>query len=155
MEKFIENITEAEKIIKTADHLIYITFPLIQDKKLLLKILQQIKTAVAKCINSILQYDYLYKRISLYTEPKRNFETFQRKCAPRADIIANEIKLIQELFFLSDKHKNSPMEFVRNEKVVILSENSEPITINLEKIKEFLIMSKNILTKTRNTITKN
>ena len=70
MEKFLENLQEAENIIQTIDHMVYVTFPLIQDKKLLLKIILETKTAIANCINSILQYEYLYKRIRLYKEPK-------------------------------------------------------------------------------------
>ena len=66
MERFLEYIQEAEKIIQTVDHMAYITFPLIKDKKLLLKILLETKIAVANCINSILQHEYIYKRITLY-----------------------------------------------------------------------------------------
>jgi len=152
MEKFIEYLDEADRIIKTIDHMIYITFPLIKDKKLLLKILLETKTAIAKCINSILQYEYLYKRIKLHKEPKINFKIFIEKCSPRYNIQEQEIKLILELFNLAEKHRQSPMEFMRNEKIVILSENSEPETLTLEKTKEFLQLSKNMLEKIKSRI---
>jgi len=44
------------------------------------------------------------------------------------------------------------MEFVRNEKVIILSENLKPKTITIEKTKEFLLLAKNILNKTKKGI---
>ena len=130
MEKFLEYLQEAEKIIKTADHLTYITFPLVKEKKLLLKIVSEIKRAVAYCINSILQYEYMFERIRLTNNPKTNMKIFEEKCAPRYDINKKQISLISELFDIVEHHEKSPMEFVREEKVVILTENSRMKIIN-------------------------
>ena len=152
MEKFIEYLAEAERIIKTADHLIYMTFPLVKDKKLLLKILSETKIVITNCINSILQYEYLYKRIKLYKDPKTNFRTFREKCAPRYKITKEEIKIIIELFEIVENHKQSPFEFVKNEKIIILSENLEQKTLTIEKTKEFLLLAKNILKKSKEII---
>ncbi len=152
MEKFLENIIAAEKRIKTADHMVYVTFPLIKDKRLLLKIIQEIKNAITEGINSILQYEYLYKRIILYKNPKSNFKIFIEKCAPRYQITREEINLILELFDFIEKHKESPFEFIRNEKVIILSENLKPKALTIEKIKEFLIVAKSVLKKIRLTM---
>ncbi len=155
MEKFLENIIAAEKKIQTADHMIYVTFPLIKDKRLLLKILQEIKNAVTNCISSILQYEYLYKRITLYKDPKSNFKTFVEKCAPRYKITREEINSILELFDFMEKHRESPFEFVKDDKVVILSNGLKPKTLTVEKTKEFLILVKNVLRKTHETFKKN
>ena len=149
MEKFLEALVTAEKDLRTIDHMVYVTFPLIKDKRLLLKVMQDIKNIIANCITSILQYEYLYKRISLYKDSRENFKTFTEKCAARYNIHGGEIKLLLELFNFVEKHKESPFEFVKEEKIVILSENSKPTTLTLEKTKEFLIMAKDILRKTK------
>jgi len=155
MEKFLENLQEAEKTIQTIDHIVYVTFPLIKDKRLLLKTLLETKIAVTSCINSILQYEYLYKRIRLYKDSKTNFQTFERKCALRYNISKEEISLIYELFDIAKKHKESEMEFVKNEKIIILTENLEPKTLTVEKIKQFLALAKDILIKTKKRISLN
>ena len=152
MEKFIEYLAEAERIIKTADHLIYMTFPLVKDKKLLLKILSETKIVITNCINSILQYEYLYKRIKLYKDPKTNFRIFREKCAPRYKIAKEEIEMIIELFEIVENHKQSSFEFVKNEKIIILSENLEQKSLTIDKIKEFLLLAKNILRKSKDVI---
>ena len=41
------------------------------------------------------------------------------------------------------------MEIVRDEKVIILSENMQPETITVEKTKEFIVLAKNILNKAK------
>ncbi|HEA46280.1 MAG TPA: hypothetical protein ENH99_00685 [Candidatus Pacearchaeota archaeon] len=155
MERFLENVIEAEKIIRTSDHIIYITFPLVKDKRLLLKVLQEIKNAVTLCISAVLQYDYVFKRINLYKDPKSNFKTFIDKCAPRYNITKEEIDSINELFDFIEKHKESPFEFVKDDKVIILSSSLKPKTLTLEKVKEFLILSKEILKKTRDSVKRN
>jgi len=155
MEKFIEYLEESAKRISIADHLLYITFPLVKDKKLLLKILEEINLGITSCLNSILQYEYLFKRIKLYSNPKQNFEVFKQKCAPRFSITQNEMKSAIELFEIIKLHKKSPFEFVKDEKIVILSDDMKQKTINLEKAKEFLASAKSILEKTKKVLKSN
>ena len=152
MEKFLENIASAEKSLKTIDHLIYITFPLIKDKRILLKVIQEIKTILTNCIKAILQYEYLYKRIRLYQNPESNFKTFVEKCSKRYSISGEEIKIMLELFDFVEKHNESPFEFVKGDKIIILSENLNQKILTLEKIKSFLFLAKNILRKTKENI---
>ncbi len=152
MEKFLKNIENAEKSIKTVDHMIYVTFPLIKDKRILLKVIQEMQNAITNCIKSILQYEFVFKNIKLYKDPKSNFRTFIKKCAPKYNIQKEDVKKIFELFDIVEKHKQSPFEFIREEKIVILSEELKPKTLTIEKTKEFLILAKEILRKTKQRI---
>jgi len=153
-EKFIEYMEKAEKTIQTVDHMVYVTFPLVKDKNLLLKILTETNLAVLNIVNAILQYEYLYKRIDLTKDARSNLRLFTEKCAPRYSITSEEVKLILELLDLSKKHRESPFEFIKEEKVVILSENMHQSTLSLEKVKEFIIMGKSILGKTKDVMKK-
>lgn len=155
MEKFLQNLQEADRIIKAVDHLVYVTFPLVRDKRMLLKMVMEIKKAVALCINSILQYDYLYKKIRLYQDTRDNFRTFREKCAPRYGISQEEIGKITALFEMAERHKKSPLEFVRKDKIVIMSENFQTDIVTVEKTKEYVILAKNILFKVENGIKTN
>ena len=152
MEKFLENILEAEKTIRKLDHILYVTYPIIKEKRLLLRILVETKSAITKCINSILHYEYLYKKIKLSRDSNENLRTFKVKCAPKYDISFSEVKLIMELFNIMEKHRQSSFEFRKEDKIVILSENSNPKIIIFEDTKEFLALAKNILEKTKKNI---
>ncbi|MBL7059252.1 hypothetical protein ISS08_02265 [Candidatus Pacearchaeota archaeon] len=155
MEKFLENLEKAKNITFTADHLIYVTYPLLKDKKLLLKILLETKNAIIYSLNAILQYEYLFKRIKLNTDPKINFKTFQNKCAAKYEITDSEVNLIVEILDLSEKHKKSPMEYLKKDKIIILSKFSEQTIIPVEKIKEFVELSKKILKKIESKFLRN
>lgn len=152
MEKFFENLEKSEKTIQTASHLLYVTYPLVKDKRLLLKILSEIKNGIASCMNAVLQYEYLYGRIRLSSDPKLNFRKFLEKCCPRYNISETEIRKIVKLFEIVEKHKTSPFEFVKEDKIVILSDNMNSEIITLEKVKEFLNSSKIVLQKAKDII---
>jgi hypothetical protein len=148
----LKNLEEAKKKIKTIDHIFYVTFPLIKDKKILLKTLVESKLSIMNCINSILQYEYLQGNTSLSQDSKQNFRIFIEKCSPKYKINSQEIKKIFDLFELVEKHKKSPFEFVKDNKIIILSENMQIEALTLEKTKEFLVLAKEILKKTQETI---
>ena len=147
--RYFENLNEAERLLKTSDHLIYVSYTLLKDQKLLIKILPEIKIAISKTLNAVLQNEYILKRIKLYKNPKDNFETFKKKCAPLYKITNSEINKIEELFKIVESHEKSPMEFTRGENVVILSDTNSHLIVNVEKTKEFLNLGKTILEKVR------
>jgi len=149
MERFLEYLKIAEDKIQKVDHMIYITFPLIKDKRLLLKILSELNIILLNILNAILQYDYIYKRVELSKNARENLDIFLDFSAQNYKITEQEVKLILELLDLGEKHKKSGFEFIKEEKVVILSDNLHPSIITLEKAKEFILMEKTILKKAR------
>lgn len=154
MEKYLEYLISSQKKLQTADHLIYMTYPLIKDKKLLLKIMSELNSAVVDLINSVLQYEYLFKHIELTKNPTTNLNLFFQKCALKYRIDNTEIIVIKELLDLNEKHHKSPIEFIRNGNVVILTENLNPSIISPEKIKQFLYSLKTTLRKVQKAISK-
>jgi hypothetical protein len=154
-EKYIENLDKAAKNLQTADHMLYMTYPLVKEKRLLLKILNEIYLVTLNIINAILQYEYIYKRINLYKESKINLQTFRNKCAARYSITGEQVEKVLEIFNLAEKHKKSPFEFVRNNKVVIMTNALKTDTITIEKMKEYILLSKDILRKADTIIRSN
>lgn len=154
MERFFEILQKAEKKINTIDHIVYVTFPLLKDKTILIKSLLGIKEIVVECINSILQYEYLHKRIELFNDSNKNFELFKKKCSRYYSIEEKEVNLIEKLFDLEKSHRKSPIEFIKDGRVVILSNDMLKKTFTVEDIKIFLEMSKNLIKKTKRVFQK-
>lgn len=151
-EKFIENLDKARSLLQTADHMLYMTYPLVKEKRLLLKILSEIYIVGVSIVNAILQYEYFYKRINLYKNARENFYVFKNKCAPRYSISNEQIEKILEIFDLAEKHKTSPFEFVRNNKVVIMTNALHTDTITIEKMKNYIFLCKDLLRKAETII---
>ncbi len=153
-EKFILSLEKATRSLKMADHLTYMTFPLLKENRLLLKILDELHNSVINIINAILQYEYTYKRIHLYKDAKENFKTF-KELAERYKINPEQLNKIIEILKLEESHKKSPFEFVRNNKVVIMSDNLKTTTLTSGKIKEYLLEVKDLLRKANLMISSN
>ena len=147
MEKFQENLKEAIRALQVADHMTYVTFPLVKEQRLILKIFDEIYKSIIGCINAILNYEYLYKRIKLYRDNKDNMQTFIDKCAKNYTLNNEQIKKIKEILELNKKHKQSAMEFVKKDKVVILSDSLRTQVLTIQIIKQYLLLAKELLMK--------
>ena len=150
-EKHYENLSIATKAIQIADHMTYITFPLIKEKRLLLRVLTELNLAVISIINAVLQYEYNRKKINIYPSAQENFRTF-KELARDYGIGPEQLNKLVELVSLNERHKKSPFEFVKDEKIVIMSDGTHSETLTLEKIKGFLIDSKDLLRKVNKKI---
>ena len=92
-------------------------------------------------MNAILNYEASYKRIRLYNGFNNNLETFT-KIGKNYNLSNEQIKRIKELIELNKKHKKSAMEFVRQNKVVIMNDNLGTQVLDLIIIKKYLLLAK-------------
>ncbi len=151
-ERFKQRLDNAVRSLQIADHMVYVTYPLLNEKRLILKIFNEIYQSIIGFIEAILEYDYLYKRINLYQNQKDNLETFFTKSFKNYDITHEQLKKIKEIFEIYEKHKQSSMEFVRKERVIILGNNLKTEFLDILKIKEQLLLAKQILIKIKSKI---
>jgi hypothetical protein len=139
MEEIFQLIDKSNKYFKTADHLTYVTYPLIKDVKLLINIIENLYQAMVYGMNAILEYDKLFKRISQFPE---DFETkidiFKTSCAKRYNINREYIVMIEDLKSILDHRNKSPVEFIRRDKFVICNGSFKMKTLNYNKVKDFV-----------------
>ncbi|UZE93857.1 MAG: hypothetical protein IB618_03790 [Candidatus Pacearchaeota archaeon] len=147
-----ELLDKTEHSLRTVDHMIYITYPLIKENLLLKKVIEQLYNIANNIIEATLQYEYMYKRIRSYQE--RKFDIFRERCASRFNISTEEIEILKELFGIMEKHKESSFEFTRKDRLVIMSNNLRTESIGLEQLKKYLNMLKVILKKIKAIINK-
>ncbi len=149
MEKYQENLKEAIRNLQIADHIAYVTFPLVNEQRLILKIFDEICKSITGCVNAILNYEYLYKRVHLYADNGENIRTFA-KCAKNYNLSNEQIKKILGILELNKKHRQSAMEFVKRDKIIILSDNLGTQILDIHIIKEHLILAKELLMNVNN-----
>ena len=152
MNRILRNIDEAEKRTNIVGHILYVTYPLLKDKKLLTKAIIEAKEIIIACINAILQNEYINKRIGIEKDSSQNFRVFREKCAGNYGINEREVQKMIELFELAEKHKESSMEFMKDNKVVILNDRMKVNMLTLEKTKDMIDLAKEVLIKTKSGI---
>jgi hypothetical protein len=153
MEKYQEFLIEANKAFNTADHMAYVTYPLVNDIKLLVNIVENLEKAVKAGVNAVLEFDRLYKRISpLPDNFESRFSIFQRSSVPRYGFGGEQISLVIDLHKIMNNHKKSPMEFIRKDKFVICSGNYRMKTLTLLDAKKYITNAKAFILKVNNIL---
>ena len=148
MQTFIRLIDEANKSFQLADHLAYVTYPIVNDNKMFILIVENLFKSASKAMEAIIYYDRLYKRIHpVNNDFGSQLQVFRDKCMPRYGIDRSNFLLLQDLKILVDERKKAPMEFSRREHYVIASHDFQLKTINLNKVKNYLHLTKLFLDK--------
>jgi hypothetical protein len=153
MQELSKEILEMKRCLNAADHLTYMTYPLIKDYKLLIQIAKNIYDAMIKGVNIVLEHDRLYKRIDLLPqnfEPR--FQIFQRECVRKYNFKGEEVSLIIELKDLLNNHLRSSMVFRRRDEMVIYGENLRIKKLSLPMVKDYLTKAKPFILRVDNII---
>ena len=143
MEKIKETLAKANRLFNTVDHLAYVTYPLINDTKLIINITENLYNSLVMFVDALIEYERMYKRIPPLAENfESRFDTFKNKCAPRYNIKREHIVLINDLKKLVALRKKSSMEFVRKDKFVICNEDYKTYSLSIDKVKQYIKDSK-------------
>ena len=150
--EFLESLIEIEKLWKSADHIVYVTLPVVKDPKLLLVALNDLHIFMIKSISLILKFEYFYKRVILYEDSKKNLEEFFRKCAGKYGLNGEDIESIREIIMLGKKHKESGFEIAKDNRVLIFDDEYGKSELNKEKLKNFIAVGRKILENTNKNL---
>ena len=148
VELFQTLLEEANKAMKTADHLVYVTFPLINDIKLIVTITENLNKALVLGMEAVLQHEYLYKRIGYVPKDFREkMEMFKSYCIPRYNIERDSLLLISDIKDIIEHRRNSPTEFIRSNKFVMCTSDYKMRVLNYDKVKRYNLQCKDFISK--------
>ena len=136
MEKYTELLEEAKRHFKIADHLAYVTFTLLKENRLIIKILSELSVSVSCLIKAFLYYEYAFKRIKISGDAQKNLKTFVSDIALKY-MSQEDLKNIIYILEVNKKHINSHVEFVRKDKFVILLGDKYE-TLDIQRVRELL-----------------
>jgi len=154
MQTFKNLVLEANKHLRLADHMAYVTYPMLKDTKLLISVMDNLDKSLKKALDAYLYYERLYKRISFFPEDLNSkLDVFERSAAIRYDL-KSYTQLIRDVHHIMQKHRESPVEFVKNGKLVICYEDYKfkvlefsDVKIYITKAKPFIFQLSDIIKK--------
>ena len=156
MEKFQEARDKARQSLRVADHMLYVTYPLVKDNKLLAAILGNIFTAMTEGMSAVLYYDRLFKRIPPFHDTfESKFNMFQEKSIIRHNIPTEHLVLIRDLRKVIADGKSNPEAFARNDKFIMYSNDYGFRNININLIKGYVERAKDFLNRVEEIVSKN
>ncbi|MBW2979434.1 hypothetical protein DRZ77_02155 [Candidatus Woesearchaeota archaeon] len=143
MEAYELVLEKANKSLKIADHMLSVTYKLVNDPKLLLSIVEHIFAAVLNGMDAVLLFERLYKRIPPYSKTfDGRVNMFREKCIGRVGLDNSFIALLFDLRSIIKEHKESPIEFCRKDKLVICSNTYRMKVLSVNEIKKYLSKAK-------------
>ena len=155
MEKFQELRDISNKKLWLADHILTQTYPLLKDQRLLLNSLETVFLAYANSIGSLLYYEKEFNRIPQFKDDfDSKLRALRDNCAKKYDIKQEDINIIKEVRDIVVQHKKSPVEFVREDRFIICSDDYNMKTINVDKLKSMLNSAKVFIGKINNITSK-
>ncbi|MFH1065116.1 MAG: hypothetical protein V1734_01270 [Nanoarchaeota archaeon] len=147
MDKLKQLITEANTEFKKADHLAYVTYPLVRESKLLYAIAEVLYNSLHKGVGAVLEYERLYKRIPLVPGTFETEIELFKDVSARYGFNRNIVLLLLDLRRLVKAKKASPVEFVRKDKFVICDDEYTMSVLDISKIKGYVIDSREFMEK--------
>ena len=156
MDIFLEQIEEAKKALKIADHLTYITFPLIGDEKIINMITDNLQISLIKAIEALLNYEKYYKRIVSVPENfEDKFYIFKDEVSKRYNINNETILSVKDINEIANNRKKSHTNFLKKDNFVLFTNEYKVKTLNLKKIKDYINIAKVLINKVDMVIGKN
>ncbi len=139
-------ITRARKEIEIADHLMFVTFPLVSDIKFLLSITEHVISSSKLALEALLEYERYYKRIEPFPN---NFavmlNAFKTKVYERYQFEDKHLRLLNKLLDLSHFIEKSQMQFRRQEKFILTADPYDIKTLDKETVKRQLGIAKDFI----------
>jgi len=156
MERVYSLLERANMSLRTADHLAYVTYPLLKDTKLVVAILENINNALVLSVEAMVEYDRMFNRVGATSQDFRSdLELFKNSCAPRYNIEREHIALISEINTIMETRKKGTMEFIKRDKLVVCGTDFRTKTVDHEKVKDYLNKSKKYMIKINNILRQN
>ena len=153
MEKFQILLEQSKKKLNIANHMLTMTYPIVKDAKLLLAVLEGTFLSLTNALGAILYYERLFKRIPSFQDNFDSKFNILKEIADKHQIKKEHMEMIKEIKGIILQHKTSPVEFTRNDRLVICSDNYQMKQISYDNLKEYIANAKSFINKA-NTIVK-
>ncbi len=143
MEAYQRLLTEAKKKLSLADHMLFVTHPLLKDPKLLLAVMENLFLAQTHTMGALLYYERIFKRVQPFFDTfESKYRVFSEKCLERYNLDPDYLDFLRSIKEVLVAHKRSPIEFSRKDQFVICSEDYELKVLNISEIKELVAKTK-------------
>jgi hypothetical protein len=145
---------ESIRRLEVADHMIYMTYELVKDPKLLISILENIFLSNTYAITAALNFERKYKNIPMFIDTfDDKMRVFEQYCMKKYNINPKHTQTIKKIKDIIHSHRKSPVEFIRNDNFVICSDTYAMHTISPDLIKEYIKISKEFIKNLLNLTT--
>jgi hypothetical protein len=129
MQEYSTLLSDANRQVQIADHLLTVTYPMVKDPKLLLSVIEHNRRAIEDCAQAMVNYHVTTDKYELPEASKHGkpdvlvaFADLLKARKPKLAGAEDAIKLAHDFRLTLQQHKEAPTTFIRDEKLVIAGE---------------------------------
>ncbi len=153
--KHVELIERAKKEIEIADHLIFVTYKMVNEAKFLLAISERIIVAAQKALEALLEYERHYKQLDAFHYSFAvEISLFKEKVETKYNFDPRFFKLLKKLLELQRFDRDSVVRFKRGEKYILTSPEHGMSVLDLENVKKYSNLTRRFVNAVGSVITK-
>jgi len=147
--KYQPLIEQAKKEINLADHLLYVTYKMVDEAKFLIAITNHIVKSAQMALEALFEYERHWKRMEPY--PKSfaiEISLYRQKLEKRHGFDIKFHRLLRKLLEIDKFDQESTVRFRRGNKYILTSGNDYNMAIlDLEHVKRYSNLTKNFVNK--------
>jgi hypothetical protein len=130
-------LQQARKQIELADHMLYVTYPLVQEMKFLLSIMERVTCAARLALQSMLEYEYYYKRLDAYNKTfVSEISIYKNKIEQKYKMDVRYFRLFQKLMDIQKFDKESIFKFKKGDKYILSTSEYSMSVLDLDLVKK-------------------
>ena len=152
MQDYNDQLTKARKELELADHIIYITYPIVKDKSLFLSAVTHLTNSAVSAIDLFLNREKDFKKILMLppsTKLRAKFFAENYNC-----VYNSSTDFWRDLMDMIEFTESKPekVEFEKQERICVLNENYKILRFDMEKIKKNIVSVKDLISKISSNI---
>lgn len=152
MEQHKDARDKALKKIQIADHMLTQTYPLVNDPKLLLSVLENVFLSLTNGMAALLYYDHKYGDLPDFQDTfESKYNLFKLRLVDKYNLDRSYVTFIGSIKDIIVNHKKSPVEFARKGAFIICGDNYSTKTISTGDMRKYISTTK-IFVEEINTI---
>ncbi len=155
-ERHTELLQRAKKEIELADHMLYVTLPMIREVKFLLVIVEHVVIAAQCALEGLLEYEKHWKRLDAfhYSFAVEINAYRQKGLETRYGFDSKFYRLLQKLLEIQHFDKESMVRFKRGDKYILTSNEYSMSVLDLDSIKRYSNLTKKFVEQIGNVVVK-
>jgi len=139
-------VSKAVEELRLADHMIYITFPLLEDKQIFLNAVTHLGNAIRVVVKDFMTQEVAYKRVRFMPPEDLLINEFISKYSSKIGI-SSFSKMIKDVTTFNNVKSRSTIKLKRNDKFIVISPEYSMVALTLSEVKSYLSQAKEFVNK--------
>jgi len=139
-------VSSALEELRLADHMIYVTFPLLDDKRVFLNAVGHLGNAIKTVITEFMRLEIDYKRLSFMPPEDLVVNEFISRYAERLGL-ACFTDMMKAVTTFNNVRNRSSIKLKKNEKFIVISPEYSMVTLTVAEAKEYVRQAKEFISR--------